>query len=112
MTNAKKTKQALPIKHKPSLPKHIQSPNTNHNNGQGNGKELTNTHNRPPRNWRIQQMNGQDTYKHSLYIPNPFTTTTLYASIQPVSRTIELSLQSSFQLSLTVLVYYRIHGHI
>nr|CAH7735291.1 unnamed protein product [Callosobruchus chinensis] len=31
---------------------------------------------------------------------------------EPVSRTLELSLQSAFQLSLTVLVRYRSRGHI
>jgi hypothetical protein len=32
--------------------------------------------------------------------------------LDAVSRTLELSLQSSFQLSLTVLVRYRTRGHI
>ena len=41
----------------------------------------------------------------SIYGPHPFILLT-------VSRTIELSLQSSFQLSLTVLVRYRSRGHI
>jgi len=39
-----------------------------------------------------------------------FRTTSVFTS--PVSRTLELSLQSSFHLSLTVLVRYRSRGHI
>lgn len=37
---------------------------------------------------------------------------TLSVSISTVSRPLELSLQSSLQLSLTVLVCYRFRGHI
>ena len=42
----------------------------------------------------------------------PTLSVTLPVSFQTVSRPLELSLQSSLQLSFTVLVRYRSHGHI
>lgn len=43
------------------------------------------------------------------YVPD---TSTPFASITSVSRSLALSFQSTFQLSLTVLVFYRFRGHI
>ena len=57
---------------------------------------------------------GSLTQQPPTWQPEPPTQTSRNPSVYhyTVSRTVELSLQSSFQLSLTVLVRYRSRGHI
>ena len=57
---------------------------------------------------------GSQTQQQPIRQPEPPAQTSRNPSVYhyTVSRTIELSLQSSFQLSLTVLVRYRSRGHI
>ena len=57
---------------------------------------------------------GSQTKQPPTWQPEPPTQTSRNPSVYhyTVSRTVELSLQSSFQLSLTVLVRYRSRGHI
>jgi hypothetical protein len=64
-----------------------------------------------------QSANGQLEKIHSQLPTLSLNILSQYLQVLPaypreVSRTIELSLQSSFQLSLTVLVRYRSRGHI
>ena len=71
--------------------------------------------------WEKQPTNAIDTHipthrvEQHEHQHQEISITTLITSAPPayllaVSRTIELSLQSSFQLSLTVLVFYRSHA--
>ena len=65
------------------------------------------SHSREPRlnSHELPTSNTTATVTHTLSLALP-------VSFRAVSRPLELSLQSTLQLSITVLVCYRFHGHI